>query len=514
MQANVDALDSIKDEAVNAVQGFKAAKPIYLDLRLEFSEGKGAIALQGNIKDAAEDYSIDFGIRAIARYNGLQAAGYIGGTLGIQQLSSIKKILSENAKTAVKRAIANSKKKSALKKKHPVFGKNIGAVKMAETKINNDFWKVRAEKNPRDISLQELINRTESVSGHIQKIPGIASNYISAGTGWERKLFVSSEGTIVDQQKPNTQVFVYVTAAGKAVESHYESLGNYYGPEVFDGKNQHEKTFEEFAEYYARGTVELSNAPAAKPTGETTVVSDPSYNTLVCHEIIGHPSEADRALKREAAWAGRAWWFRNREDNEFGNPVASELVNVFSDPEMPEGYGYFKYDDEGVKAKKIYNIKDGCLNEFINSRETAAILGTEPNGGMRASNAFDIPIIRMTNTCFAPGNFEAEEIIRETRSGWYAVGQKIPSIGETRQNFRISCWKLYKIENGEPAQLYRGGSITADSHAFLKSIDAVCKDFRLYNIPNCGKGTPMQTMRVGNGGPTMRGKARIAGAEQ
>ena len=186
---------------------------------------------------------------------------------------------------------------------------------------------------------------------------------------------------------------------------------------------------------------------------------------------------------------------------------------MFSDPTMPEGYGYYKYDDEGTKAKKIFNIKNGCLNEFINSRETAGILGKQPNGGMRASSAFDIPIIRMTNTCIAAGEQEPEEIIRETRNGYYAVGQKIPSIGETRQNFRITCWKLFKIENGEIGQLYRSGGITADTHAFLKSIDAVGKDFRLFNVPNCGKGTPMQTMRVGNGGPTMRGRARISGRE-
>ncbi len=513
MLANVDLLDECKDNAVKAIQGFKPKRPAYLDLRLEFSEGKGAVAQQGNIRDAEEDFSADFGIRAITKSNGMQAAGYIGGTIALSQIPTIKKIIENSAKIAVKRAVSNSRKKTALKRKFLQFGKNIAPMALAETEASNDVWKVKAEKDPRDYSLEALVKRVESVSSVIQKISGVASNFISAGTGWERKLFVSTDGTIVDQQKPHTNIFVHITATGKAVESHYESAGAYYGTEVLEGKNPHNKNFEEFAEYYARGTVELSNAPAAKATGETTVVTDPSYNVLISHEIIGHPSEADRALKREAAWAGRAWWFRSRDSNEFGKPVASELVNVFSDPTMPEGYGYFKYDDEGTRAKKIFNIKEGRLNEFINSRETAGILGSEPNGGMRASSAFDIPIIRMTNTCIAPGNFDAEEIIRDARDGWYAVGHKIPSIGETRQNFRITCWKLYKIENGEIGQLYRSGGITADSYSFLKSIDAVGKDFRLYNVPNCGKGTPMQTMRVGNGGPTIRGRARVCGSE-
>ena len=51
-----------------------------------------------------------------------------------------------------------------------------------------------------------------------------------------------------------------------------------------------------------------------------------------------------------------------------------------------------------------------------------------------------------------------------------------------------------------------------DSAAYLKSIDAAADDLHVHNIPNCGKGTPMQSMMVGNGGPHTRGKAIVTGA--
>ncbi len=511
MAFGIEDLDSVKEDAFSLVQAFKGKA--YLDLRIELFEGKGIAALQGNAKEAAEDFSITFGIRAIAKNKGLQASGYYGGMIGKDQISGIKKIFSEKASIALKRALVNAKDRALWKKKYGFFGKMVKGTELADTEAHQDTWRIKAEIDPRAVSLEELVKRTEDASKKVQEINGIMSNFISAGTGWDRKLFISSDGALIDQAKPHTSAFVYVIAKGKATESHYESIGNYYGAEVFNGKNQHEKSLEDFAEYLARGTVELSNAPAVKATGETTVVTDPLYNTLLSHEITGHPSEADRALKREAAWAGRAWWFRSIDDNEFGKQVASELVSVFSDPSMPEGYGYYKYDDEGVKAKKIYNIKNGVLNEFLNSRETALILAKEPNGGMRAQSAFDVPIIRMNNTCIEAGDWDAEEIVRDTKDGWYVFGEKIPSIGETRQNFKISCWKLFKIKNGEIGQLYRRGSVTADSYSFLKSVDAVGNDFRLYNVPNCGKGTPMQTMKVGNGGPTLRAKGKIGGAQ-
>jgi TldD protein len=510
----IDLLDSVKDQAVRVIQSHPTDRAFYLDLRLEFEDGVGAAAQQGIIKDAEQDFAISYGIRARAKNGTLISSGYIGGVLGLEQLSSITPLLSAKADIAVKRAHVNAQKKTELKAKYPDFGKQIVEIPLGEEPVHEDVWKVGAQKNPRDVSLEELIGRVENVSKTVQAMDGLASNYIAAGTGWERKLFVNNEGSVIDQTKPHSSVFVYVTAQGKALESHYESLGNYYGAELFDGTNQHHKSLEAFAQHYAQGTIDLSNAPAAKNTGDVTVVSDPSYNVLVSHEIIGHPSEADRALKRETAWAGRAWWYRNQDDNEFQKKVGSDLLNVFSDPTLTEGYGHFKYDDEGTLGKKIWNIKEGKLNTFINSRETASILGVQANGGMRASSAHDIPIIRMTNTCIAPGETSPEEIISETRDGWYAVGQKIPSIGETRQNFRITCWKLYKIENGEVGQLYRQGGVTSDTKAFLSSVDMVGKDFRLYNVPNCGKGTPMQTMRVGNGGPTLRSTARISGSSE
>jgi TldD protein len=117
----------------------------------------------------------------------------------------------------------------------------------------------------------------------------------------------------------------------------------------------------------------------------------------------------------------------------------------------------------------------------------------------------------MTNTAFGPGKKNPKSIIKEVKNGYYIVSHRIPSISESRENFRISAKKVYKIENGKLVKLYRGGGIMANSKEFLMSVDAVGNDFKMFPIPNCGKGQPMQIMRVGNGGPTLRGKARLAG---
>ena len=91
------------------------------------------------------------------------------------------------------------------------------------------------------------------------------------------------------------------------------------------------------------------------------------------------------------------------------------------------------------------------------------------------------------------------------------MSRNLPSIAESRENFRISARKVYEISRGCLGRLYRDGGIMADTSEYLMNVDAVGSDFALYPIPNCGKGQPMQTKKLGNGGPTMRSRARLAG---
>src|SRR5207247_10577729 len=120
-------------------------------------------------------------------------------------------------------------------------------------------------------------------------------------------------------------------------------------------------------------------------------------------------------------------------------------------------------------------------------------------------------LIRMANPVVDAGAGAAEDVLQEVAHGYYIAGHRTPSIAESRENFRISARRVYEIRNGQLGRLYRDGGIVADSRDYLMNVDAVGSDFRLYPIPNCGKGQPMQTQRLGNGGPTMRSRARVAG---
>ena len=132
------------------------------------------------------------------------------------------------------------------------------------------------------------------------------------------------------------------------------------------------------------------------------VVTDPHYNALVAHEIVGHPSELDRGLKMEMAYAGRSWLLGDLGDTQVGRPIASPLVSAYSDPALP-GYGHYAYDHDGTPPAGSSTSTGASSAGFLNSRQTAAIFGGEPNGHYKAADASLVPLIRMSNTVFDAG---------------------------------------------------------------------------------------------------------------
>ena len=203
------------------------------------------------------------------------------------------------------------------------------------------------------------------------------------------------------------------------------------------------------------------------------------------------------------AWAGGAWWA-----GKLGEKIGSQELNVIDDPTLPS-LGCYKYDDEGVIANPKLLIENGVLLNHMQSRETASIFNTKPNSGMRATAYGFMPLIRMACTCIKQGNWEPQEMIKEVKNGYLISNMKVPSIDMMRYNWSISCQFAQKIENGEPKELLRDVIVMGIAPDFFYSIDACGKDFTVRPITNCGKGDPMQVMRMGNGGPHIRGIATV-----
>lgn len=482
----------------------------YADVRLGIHEVKYAHAENGKAKGMDEDTSLSFGIRMLA--GEMSAWGFYSQSIGGSEArpKSFGEILTLGVQKAYARAIANAHKKAEFKS----FAPSLTEVTLARVDPCRDIINSVFDEDPRAVPVKDILALCIKISGAMHSIgKDVRYAFLQVQTGIHREVFCSSEGACIDQAHALTQGTLAVVAqkAGGVPEVCHDYLGDLRGWEVLQGKNIYRQPLAEFAGMRTHETLELTGAEFLPATNEpVVVVTNPHFNALLVHEIIGHPTEADRALKLETAYAGRSWLLGDLQHNELGKQIASPLLNAYSDPSM-NGYGHYKYDAEGTPAKRVNLIENGICKEFMNGREQAAILQHPPNGSMRATDPHSVPLVRMTNTVFAKGDKSPAEIIAEVKDGYFIVNHRIPSISESRENFRISAQKVYKVESGKITKLYRQGGITADSKDFLMNIDAVGNDFSVFPIPNCGKGQPMQIMRVGNGGPTLRSRAKLTG---
>jgi TldD protein len=325
------------------------------------------------------------------------------------------------------------------------------------------------------------------------------------------KSFASTEGASIFEEVLHVGGWLYCSASsGSSSQSVYRPWGGRGGWDLVKGLDPGRTALD-----LARTTSELASKAIVPETRVTTVVTRPTFNSLKVHEIVGHPCEADRVLGGESAWAGRAWW-----KELVGKRVGSMLVNAVSDARPIEKhrgcYGTFPYDDEGVPSSRVVHIEEGILKEFLHSRQTAAIMGVRPNGGMRAISAGVMPIIRMTNTYFEPdkeGPHTLEEIIEDIDDGVLLGNQSIPSIDSRRYRWQINAYDGWEIRKGELGRRLKNLALIGNTREYFDSIYRVGgpKTFQLRPIPNCGKGDPMQIQRVTNGGPIMAGKAKVVG---
>jgi TldD protein len=325
------------------------------------------------------------------------------------------------------------------------------------------------------------------------RLPG---RYFSLDTIITEKTVINSDGAKVYSRIPKVALDVFMTAfhpergSVQRMLNLGESAG-WEGVERWDVPKLLREEVEALSEV-------LLKAEAAKEE-QGDVILGPEVVGIVSHESSGHPGEADRILGREAAQAGEAYLKRD----SLGLKVGSEVVNVVDDPTLSRSFGFYLYDDEGVKARKRYLIKEGRINELLHNRSTAQAMGVESNASSRSVAFNREPIVRMANTFVEPGDLSFDELIEGVDYGVYIKNFMEWNIDDRRYNQRYVGLEAYRIEDGELRSRLRNPVLEITTPGLWSAVDAVGKDLK-FTAAYCGKGDPMQGIPVWTGGPHIR----------
>ncbi len=314
-----------------------------------------------------------------------------------------------------------------------------------------------------------------------------------------RKRFWSTEGARIEQRVIESGAGLEVVARrGNEVQS--RSVPNSHHGALAQAGFEYVKQLDLVGgAATARDEVlQLLRAPPPR-AGETTIVLDPTQVVMQLHESCGHPAELDRAFGQELSYAGGS--FLTPEClGTFG--YGSPHVTIVADATIPGGVGSFGFDDEGVPAQRVEIVRDGVFVGYLSSRESAARLKLPGSGGaMRAESWNAPPLVRMTNVNLEPGQATIEELCRGITHGYLLSTNKSWSIDDRRLNFQFTTEIGWEITNGALGGIVRNPLYTGITPVFWGRCTGVGRreDWRLWGVPNCAKGEPMQLMHVGHG---------------
>jgi TldD protein len=359
-------------------------------------------------------------------------------------------------------------------------------------------WATKIKKDPFSVSLEDKVTLLTSAAATMEKVPGVRVGRGTMDFIRNRSWFVSSEGSDIEQTVFHTGGGIEATCVSDGEVQVRSYPGSFRGHFAASGYELiEEMDLDAHAQATAEEAVQLLSADVC-PSTTTTVVLDGHQTMLQLHESVGHPTELDRVLGMEAAFAGTSFvGIPDLGDLRYG----SEHMNVTSDATIEGGLGSFGYDDEGVEAQRVDLIKDGILVGFQSSRETAATTGSErSNGTMRAEGWENFPLIRMTNINILPGNGGTlDDLIAEVDDGIFMSTNKSWSIDDKRKNFQFGCEIAWEIKKGKLGKMLKDPRYTGITPVFWGNLDAVGSEWKVWGTPNCGKGQPGQTMRVGHG---------------
>jgi len=379
------------------------------------------------------------------------------------------------------------------------FSGESGGFKVAERNIigSGDGKVVEAgtggnyELKPRvkfeDVSLEEKVSFLREIEKELKPISEIVSTKIVYMENIRKVKYEDSFGCSVDCTVPRAGVMIQAVAK-KNGELHFCSrrLLKPAGYECVEGAFE---LVEEVVKILR--TLLRARKP---PAGEMKVVMDPVLAGVFIHEAFGHAVEADHILQGASVLSGK-----------LGEKIAGENVTIYDDPTLKE-FGFYPFDDEGVKAEKKTVVKNGVLVDYLHSRETAARLGGRPGNG-RAQSTLE-PIVRMSNTYLEAGDYTFDELLEEARNGVFLAGTRGGETNPATGYFQFCAQYGYIIENGELKDPVKDVSLSGNTLEILRDVKLGKKIE--FDPGFCGKSG--QLVPVSDGAPHVLVRALVGGA--
>ena len=265
-------------------------------------------------------------------------------------------------------------------------------VKVAEEDKGGDFSKGEAEQVvepllPVRFDRKVWEDRMRRITRPFASHPDIYEADADVSVTGETRWYVNSEGASIQTSQPVYRLFIRaLTKADDGMElPRYES----YASLTPDGLPDEARLLKD-VDQIIKDLAALRKAPVVEPYTGPAILSGRA-SSVFFHEIFGHRIEGHRLKRVEDSQTFKKM---------LGQPVLPESFTVHFDPTVKRNgphdlVGHYRFDNEGIRARRVTVIEKGVLKSFLMSRS--------PIDGFPASNGHGrrqvglAPVARQSN---------------------------------------------------------------------------------------------------------------------
>ena len=373
---------------------------------------------------------------------------------GVRVLKGTRSAYAYSAETSEQALIACAKAAaSALKGTREFEAKTVAIDRIGASWAKVPFSEIR---NDRRI---ELLRRgTNAAKAESSEITQVVANYMDCD---HRTWVWNSEGVHAEDRRPRTRTAVQAVAmANGEAQTGTCSPGYGMGFEAYEEKIN----VEDVGREAAKTAVTMLHAPEC-PAGKLPVVIDGGFGGVILHEACVHGLEATSVGRGNSVFCVK-----------LNQQIASPIVNAVDDGTLPGEWGSMHFDDEGNPAQRNLLIENGILKSYLVDILGSRLMNHPVTGSGRRQDYTFAPTSRMTNTFFAPGRDDPEEMIRTMGEGLFAAKMGGGSVNPLTGEFNFAVSEAYWVRDGRILCPVRGATLIGKGADVLMKIDRIGKD--------------------------------------
>lgn len=493
-----DDLPKVDDPAIKALMEAalntaKAGGASYADVRVAARRQQNVNTRDRIVQGVSDTDTFGLGIRTL-----------VDGAWGFAATSKLDKdSVAKTTQLALGQAKANRASQLRPVVLAPTPGNQVGQ------------WKSPIEVDPFNVAITDKVAFLLAANEAALKVKGIRNVTSSMFFLREEKSLMTTDGSYVVQTIYRTSPSMGVTAVSADNRDFQSVQSNEVAPMGLGYEHVTNSKLAERAPEWAELAVQKLRAKPVEP-GRYDLLLHPSNLWLTIHEVIGHPTELDRALGFEANYAGTS--FIAPPDAMLGKmQYGSELMNIVGDREQKGSLGAIGWDDEAVKPVKFDIVKNGVFQDYQTTREQATMMAdyykrvgkpVRSYGCSYAQSWSDVQFQRMPNVSLQPGNNDDtwESMIAKMDRGIAIVGDGSFSIDQQRYNGQFAGQVFYEVRGGKIVGQLKDVAYQIRTPDFWNAMDMIGgkRSYQLGGSFFDGKGQPGQVNAVSHGSPPAR----------